>query len=95
MNNKCNHEFEKVARVYANHTPVGVAIYDQCKHCDTPVCNVVYANLEKIIGNLSKHAEFSSKEDEERCAVVIADGEVVGAKTVPDTDDDSSDEEKD
>lgn len=29
-----------------------------------------------------------SKEDEERCAVVIADGEVVGAKKSPDTDED-------
>lgn len=30
-----------------------------------------------------------SKEDEERCAVVIADGEVVGAKTVPDMEESS------
>lgn len=35
-----------------------------------------------------------SKEDEERCAVVIADGEVVGAKTVPDMDE-SSDMDED
>ena len=34
------------------------------------------------------------KEDEERCAVVIADGEVVGAaKKAPDTDESSGTEE--
>ncbi len=36
-----------------------------------------------------RHRQLRSKEDEERCAVIIADGEVVGAKTASDTDESS------
>lgn len=75
-----------------------------CQH-GSDLDNDTLDALEKVV----KENDFQlvcevvtrSKEDEERCAVVIADGEVVGATKAPDTeessdtDEDSLDESKD
>jgi hypothetical protein len=67
-----------------------------CQHgsdLDNETLNALDAVVKENKFQLLLELVTRSKEDEERCAVVIADGEVVGATKAPDTDESSDTDE--
>jgi len=67
-----------------------------CEHgsdLDLDTLSALDAVLKENDFQLIAEVVTRSKEDEERCAVVIADGEVVGATKAQDTDGPDTDEE--
>lgn len=67
-----------------------------CEHgsdLDTDTLDALDAVLKERDFQCIVELVTRSKEDEERCAVVISDGEVVGAKTSPDTEESSDTDE--